>query len=88
MIETIQLLATNKMNFAANTRKLAFDLGAYDGKDTLNLIAAGYNVVAVEANPYRFKTKLKPLAYVYDNICCENVCISDKSYGFTDFYLS
>lgn len=76
------------MIFATNIRKLAFDLGAYDGKDTLNLVAAGYNVVAVEANPYRFKTKLKPLAYVYDNICCENVCISNESHDFIDFYLS
>ena len=51
--------------FSLLTNKLAFDLGAYDGKDTLLLVENSYKVVSVEANPKRCLAKLKPLAWVY-----------------------
>lgn len=81
-------MRNNIKQFIELPNKLAFDLGAYDGKDTINLMKAGYTVVSVEANPYRFKTKIKPLAYVYNNIYGENVCIGNINNKLIDFYLS
>ena len=74
-------------NFLKLSNRLAFDLGAYDGKDTVFLVKNGYKVVSVEANPTRCLAKLKPLAWIYKQVAVENICISDKA-GTTDFYLS
>ena len=36
-------------------KNLVFDLGLFNGNDTLNYIKKGYRVVALEANPILFK---------------------------------
>lgn len=77
----------NTLKFAQIERPLAFDLGAYDGKDSLFLRSKGYKVVAVEANPRRYLCKIKPLSYLYNEIASENVCIS-KTNGYVDFFIS
>lgn len=77
----------NTLKFTQLERPLAFDLGAYDGKDSLFLRNKGYKVVAVEANPKRYLCKIKPLSYLCSEIASENVCIS-KTNGYVDFFIS
>jgi len=36
-------------------KKIVFDLGFFNGQDSLNYINKGYKVIAVEANPFLFK---------------------------------
>jgi hypothetical protein len=75
------------LKFTQLKRPLAFDLGAYDGKDSLFLRSKGYKVVAVEANPKRYLCKIKPLSYICREIASENVCIS-KTNWYADFFIS
>lgn len=66
---------------------MAFDIGAYNGKDSITLRNNGYVVISVEANPIRFKQKIKPICYIYDEIIGENLCIGDRN-AVVDFHLS
>lgn len=48
-----------------NTSKLVFDIGFYDGQDTINMLELGHKVIAVEANPQMVKVGLqRPTAAV------------------------
>lgn len=40
-------------------RPLAFDVGLFNGRDSLELLRSGHRVVAVEANPVMYKRALK-----------------------------
>lgn len=43
-------------------KKLIFDLGFFNGQDSLNYIKKGYKVVAIEANPILYKRYKKKLS--------------------------
>lgn len=47
-------------------RPLAFDIGLYNGRDTMELLRSGHRVVAVEANPTMYEKAVKRFAKFVD----------------------
>mmetsp|Transcript_125045 Transcript_125045/g.216139 ORF Transcript_125045/g.216139 Transcript_125045/m.216139 type:complete len:342 (-) Transcript_125045:117-1142(-) len=48
-------------------KPLAFDVGLYNGRDTMELLRSGHRVVAVEANPVRYKNASKIFSKFIDS---------------------
>lgn len=69
--------------------KTVFDLGMNDGQDTRHYLEFGYNVVAVEADPYLCEQVTKELHSYIENGRLEvlNTAIADTT-GYITFYIN